>query len=396
MQCNDIQELLSAHLDGVLEPSDQALLDAHLSCCTTCARELEELQMVLGLLHNLSEISPPPGLKTELRKRIEAIAPSRPEKRRGVLGYLTGKGLLRKLSVAATLLIIAGATAVLYGNPGLLEQKDAAVKHKAPMGNSVAMLNKENISGINDVQKDSITDNIKAKSQPSNDMAEVKPDQKKYIDKSARENDLKIVETNSKTDTGLVAPEAQKQFDVAALPGGANSIKSESAAPPDVFGADEEMSSSTVARMKLYSQQAESYKTVWRADINLAVDNPEQAAAEVSGLVNSRGGEVETAGSPGEQFLILTVPVELFDETIDDLEKMGAQDKRITNGDVTAEYNGMLGNLEELERREKSLAPTDTQAIDKNIREIEAGQEQIRNLEELISNATIKIKLNKN
>jgi predicted anti-sigma-YlaC factor YlaD len=49
------QEQLSAALDGMLAPEEQAALDAHLAGCETCTRELTELRQVRMLLRAIPE-----------------------------------------------------------------------------------------------------------------------------------------------------------------------------------------------------------------------------------------------------------------------------------------------------------------------------------------------------
>jgi hypothetical protein len=49
------QKQLSAALDGMLPPDEQAALDAHLAGCVTCARELEELRQVRSLLRAMPQ-----------------------------------------------------------------------------------------------------------------------------------------------------------------------------------------------------------------------------------------------------------------------------------------------------------------------------------------------------
>jgi anti-sigma factor RsiW len=49
------QEQLSAALDGMLAPEEQAALDAHLAGCETCTRELEDLRQVRAQLRAMPE-----------------------------------------------------------------------------------------------------------------------------------------------------------------------------------------------------------------------------------------------------------------------------------------------------------------------------------------------------
>lgn len=53
------QEQLSAALDGMLTPDEQAALDAHLAGCDSCTRELEELRQVRMMLRALPQPAAP-------------------------------------------------------------------------------------------------------------------------------------------------------------------------------------------------------------------------------------------------------------------------------------------------------------------------------------------------
>lgn len=68
------QEQLSAALDGMLTPDEQAMLDAHLAGCANCSRELEELRQVRSLLRAM----PQPALpRSFLLPTEDAVATSR-------------------------------------------------------------------------------------------------------------------------------------------------------------------------------------------------------------------------------------------------------------------------------------------------------------------------------
>ncbi len=76
------QEQLSAALDGMLEPDEQAALDTHLAGCETCARELEELRQVRLLLRAVPEPALPRSflLPTE-GELVAPRSPTRPAER---------------------------------------------------------------------------------------------------------------------------------------------------------------------------------------------------------------------------------------------------------------------------------------------------------------------------
>ena len=70
------QEQLSAALDGMLAPEEQAALDAHLAGCDTCTRELAELRQVRMLLRAMPEPALPRSFL--LPTEGELVAPRRP------------------------------------------------------------------------------------------------------------------------------------------------------------------------------------------------------------------------------------------------------------------------------------------------------------------------------
>lgn len=74
------RELLSAHLDGALEPKDAAALQAHLSTCSDCQHELAALRQTRALLRAL----PTPALPRSF------ALPETPETRRTMIRPVPG------------------------------------------------------------------------------------------------------------------------------------------------------------------------------------------------------------------------------------------------------------------------------------------------------------------
>jgi anti-sigma factor RsiW len=66
MRCEEVRPLISAGLDGELEPGAAASLQAHLSGCALCMAERESLSATVRLLRAVPEADPP----VELRRRI--------------------------------------------------------------------------------------------------------------------------------------------------------------------------------------------------------------------------------------------------------------------------------------------------------------------------------------
>ena len=61
MTCPEARELLSALLDDALSPAERQAIDAHLTMCAECARELTELRETVALLERLPPVHAPAG-----------------------------------------------------------------------------------------------------------------------------------------------------------------------------------------------------------------------------------------------------------------------------------------------------------------------------------------------
>lgn len=70
MVCEEIRELLSEYLDEVLPGLDRDAVEAHLSSCGACRKELESLRSVLQGLHSLEPVEPPQDFLGQLHERM--------------------------------------------------------------------------------------------------------------------------------------------------------------------------------------------------------------------------------------------------------------------------------------------------------------------------------------
>ncbi len=86
MKCNDIELLLSAHIDDELSPQQSQAVQEHLQGCESCQEQLEELRVVD---RKLSTLQPPAGLAQRIEAAVrqtqaESTPPSdRPVERTG-------------------------------------------------------------------------------------------------------------------------------------------------------------------------------------------------------------------------------------------------------------------------------------------------------------------------
>ena len=71
MNCLEVQDSLSAWLDGELAPEVGALVDRHLESCDACLRELAQLEALEQALAALPAPAPPPGLPAKVAARLK-------------------------------------------------------------------------------------------------------------------------------------------------------------------------------------------------------------------------------------------------------------------------------------------------------------------------------------
>lgn len=74
MSCQKVLSLLSAYVDGEVQPADGEFIESHLATCASCAHELEMLQRTTAMLGNTPELDPP----AFLLEQIEAATVKRP------------------------------------------------------------------------------------------------------------------------------------------------------------------------------------------------------------------------------------------------------------------------------------------------------------------------------
>ena len=110
MNCEQIYELLSARLDGVLSAEDEARLQAHLDACPDCRRLYEAMASIEEKTAELA-VPAPEGLKRGVMYRIRQES-GKQKKKRGYWGAGTGFGL-----IAAVLVLLVGTGVIRLPRP---------------------------------------------------------------------------------------------------------------------------------------------------------------------------------------------------------------------------------------------------------------------------------------
>lgn len=78
MECSDIQEKLSAYMEGIISSEEKVLIDGHLKACQKCNGSLANLRKTLEYMQNLEEVEPPPWLTGKVMASVKSeVAPKR-------------------------------------------------------------------------------------------------------------------------------------------------------------------------------------------------------------------------------------------------------------------------------------------------------------------------------
>jgi Predicted transmembrane transcriptional regulator (anti-sigma factor) len=66
MQCKEAKRLISSYIDGEISPDKRRDLEGHLLICSDCRRELEMMEKIVKLIHELPEIEPSEELSDKI------------------------------------------------------------------------------------------------------------------------------------------------------------------------------------------------------------------------------------------------------------------------------------------------------------------------------------------
>ncbi len=112
-KCNEVMELISLYIDGVLDAKSEAKLLEHVKTCKSCKQELDETKAMVGLYKNIEEVELPADFKEQLHQKLleernkEISSPQR--------FVLRHSKLIKLCSSAAAIAIVAFAARGFFG-----------------------------------------------------------------------------------------------------------------------------------------------------------------------------------------------------------------------------------------------------------------------------------------
>ncbi|MEI7636894.1 MAG: DUF2275 domain-containing protein [Syntrophus sp. (in: bacteria)] len=123
MTCNEIENRLSAYMEGLLPPGEKKDTEEHLATCPRCRQALSDLKQVEKLVKGLEEVEPPPFFE----HRIMSLVREEAEQKQGFLRRLFHPLYIKvPIQVLATLLI---AVLGFY----VFQKGDPVMKQMAPL-----------------------------------------------------------------------------------------------------------------------------------------------------------------------------------------------------------------------------------------------------------------------
>ncbi len=352
MNCKEVQENLSVYLDNELEASERARLEEHLADCPACQEELQDLQMIVEQLSSLDEMIPPLGFRTELFAKLEEGLQKREVSSpmsKGFFARLKEKlaGAKRHsglVPVTIALILLILISPVLLDNlprMGVMQSKNAAdiaapesagsAGFSSSLSNQSLYKNYESIGSENGKMSDELAYSV---------------DRNVQVTDSGTQNDIKLMsDADQATGNGKIAADTAQ----------------------------------TTATEIL------DRKIIKNANLNLAVDDYDQALDEIRAKVHALNGYIaneseNTIDRLGTKrgSLQVRIPQPQFEYFLEGMPALGEMKyKEIYSQDVTEEYIDITGRLKALRTKEERLLDILTKSG--NLNEILAVENELAN-----------------
>ena len=108
MDCEKFKNTIDEYLDGILSGKELSEFQGHLSVCSACRQEVEELQSMLSWLKQASHVTPP----NDLRKSVLAELKEQGRNRRRFF-----PGFSQAIAAAVLIMLVVGNLYLLLPSP---------------------------------------------------------------------------------------------------------------------------------------------------------------------------------------------------------------------------------------------------------------------------------------
>ena len=100
MKCSSVRKNLSAFLDNELSNGKRGQIEAHISECVDCHRELGKLRGMIGLISNTEHPDTPAQLWEGTRRKLEAASDQDADSQNAYMGsYPRWGGYIRDITL---------------------------------------------------------------------------------------------------------------------------------------------------------------------------------------------------------------------------------------------------------------------------------------------------------
>lgn len=350
MKCCEVENLLSAFLDGEVTAEEKEKIEAHLISCLKCQDELVALEQIKVLLGNLGTLEPPDGFHEQLMKRITyerenkstVVTMDQHRQRKSLLGRWN-----KKWSIAASVASIALCLSMTFSQFGQLIPK-------------IALPEKSDLQDVIDVEHEEQT-NAEVKSNVEVDLTDnnVKPDDVSDLNNPAVDNET------DRNSTGLILQPSKEP----------------------VSRTEETMPTLPIEKNTELPVQKEIAKKLIRS-VNLVI-----AVSDLNEMIDdsTQEGVSHIAGTSDLNYT-LSVPNDLMPGMVDELVNKGTVLKHeISEKDITEEYNQLLKEKDTLEQQINNTSN------EEQLRELEQQLQQVNTklaeMDEEVSKTSIDVKM---
>jgi hypothetical protein len=135
----NITELMSLSLDGLLDDKGERQLQDHLDSCSQCQAEWVAMQQVSALLESDPMVGPPLGFAVRVERKLEEKTKMR-RRAFGGIAVLTGSLSLAGVTVAVAALIVMGLLA--WQNLGLMPDVQQGTRAVSQVASGMGLIGK--------------------------------------------------------------------------------------------------------------------------------------------------------------------------------------------------------------------------------------------------------------
>lgn len=106
MNCKEIEQLLSAYIDGELENQEKSIVSSHLKECPKCLKTKEQLERTVALVKSLKHVEAPSNILVNVREELEKKTIWIKIKEFLLLPLTTRQGIQSLVGIAAVLFLV--------------------------------------------------------------------------------------------------------------------------------------------------------------------------------------------------------------------------------------------------------------------------------------------------